>query len=88
MAAKKEAKQSLSASEKRDVLIAPTGTEHQVRASARPLALGTGLLNGPAQRKKFELSGGGIGIHWDQLDEDISVPGLLAGNSSREKGNS
>lgn len=34
----------------------------------------------PAQRKKFEISGGGTGLHWDELDEDISVPGLLIGN--------
>ena len=28
---------------------------------------------------RFELSGGGRGIHWDRLNEDISVAGLLAG---------
>ena len=33
----------------------------------------------PAQRKKYIVSGGGIGLHWDELDEDISVPALLAG---------
>ena len=26
---------------------------------------------------KFELSGGGTGIHWPELDEDISLKGLL-----------
>lgn len=31
----------------------------------------------PAQRKKFWLSP--LGIHWDDLDEDISAPGLLEG---------
>jgi len=34
----------------------------------------------PQQRTHYELSGGGIGIHWDEIDEDISVPGLLMGN--------
>lgn len=34
----------------------------------------------PAQRKKYLISGGGVGLHWDELDEDISVPALLAGN--------
>ena len=29
--------------------------------------------------KNYELSGGGRGIHWDNLDEDISVKGLLLG---------
>lgn len=33
----------------------------------------------PKQRRKYELSGGGLGIHWDELDEDVSVPGLLSG---------
>ncbi|MBL7663089.1 DUF2442 domain-containing protein [bacterium] len=32
-----------------------------------------------AQRKKYKISGGGLGLHWDALDEDISVAGLLAG---------
>ncbi len=31
-----------------------------------------------AQRGKWRLIGGGIGIHWEDLDEDISVEGLLA----------
>ena len=36
------------------------------------------LKASPAQRQRYELSGGGLGIHWDELDEDLSVPGLLA----------
>ena len=36
-----------------------------------------------AQRKKFIISGGGIGLHWDELNEDISVPALLRGNVDR-----
>ena len=31
------------------------------------------------QREKCELSGGGTGLHWDEIDEDISVPNLLIG---------
>lgn len=31
------------------------------------------------QRHEFEISGGGTGLHWDALDEDISVQGLLLG---------
>ncbi|MBT3279420.1 MAG: DUF2442 domain-containing protein [Phycisphaerales bacterium] len=30
------------------------------------------------QRANFRLIGGGVGIHWPDLDEDISVEGLLA----------
>jgi len=29
------------------------------------------------QRTRYEFSGHGYGIHWPELDEDISVPGLL-----------
>lgn len=31
----------------------------------------------PTQRKHYRLIGGGIGIHWPKIDEDISVDGLL-----------
>ena len=30
-----------------------------------------------AEREKYRLIGGGIGIHWPDLDEDISVEALL-----------
>ncbi len=30
------------------------------------------------QRKNWRLLGGGIGIHWPDVDEDLSVEGLLA----------
>lgn len=33
----------------------------------------------PAQRRKFELIGSGQGIHWPDVDEDISVRGMLEG---------
>jgi hypothetical protein len=33
------------------------------------------------QREKYEISGGGIGLHWDELDEDISVKHLLTGQA-------
>lgn len=32
-----------------------------------------------AQRKRWRLIGRGIGIHWQDLDEDLSVAGLLQG---------
>ena len=31
----------------------------------------------PAQRKRWRLIGKGVGIHWDSIDEDLSVPALL-----------
>jgi len=45
-----------------------------------PLAYFPRLLKAtPEQRKQFIISGGGSGLHWDELDEDISVPSLLFG---------
>lgn len=37
------------------------------------------------QRERYELSGGGIGIHWDSINEDISVAGLLAGRGDQTR---
>jgi hypothetical protein len=31
------------------------------------------------ERAKVEIGGGGIGLHWPDLDEDLSVAGLMAG---------
>lgn len=33
----------------------------------------------PKQRQKWRLIDSGVGIAWDELDEDLSVAGLLAG---------
>ncbi len=38
----------------------------------------------PAERDNWELIGEGEGIHWPDLDEDISLNGLLAGRRSAE----
>jgi len=49
-----------------------------------PLAYFPRLANASsAQRRKYVISGGGVGLHWDDLDEDISVPALLAGKVDR-----
>jgi hypothetical protein len=37
-----------------------------------------------AERKHWRLIGRGVGIHWEDIDEDISVEGLLAGKASGE----
>lgn len=45
-----------------------------------PLAYFPRLLNAtPEQRNAYVISGGGIGLHWDDLDEDISVEYLMMG---------
>jgi hypothetical protein len=55
------------------------------RAISAPLAWYPRLLHGtPEEREGFELIGGGEGIHWPALDEDISIEGLLAGRRSAE----
>jgi DNA-binding CsgD family transcriptional regulator len=33
----------------------------------------------PSQRKNWKVSGGGYGIHWPDIDEDLSTEGLLRG---------
>ncbi len=33
----------------------------------------------PAQRARWEIAGGGYGIHWPDIDEDLSTDGLLRG---------
>ncbi len=33
----------------------------------------------PEQRANCEISGGGIGLHWEDIDEDLSIAGLMAG---------
>ena len=48
------------------------------RILAVPLAWFPRLLHAaPEQRLKFEISPSGL--HWDELDEDISIAGLLSG---------
>ncbi|HEV3074860.1 MAG TPA: DUF2442 domain-containing protein [Thermoanaerobaculia bacterium] len=45
-----------------------------------PLAWFPRLLHATeAQRNRWELLGDGVGIHWDEIDEDLSVAGLLRG---------
>ena len=38
----------------------------------------------PKEKKKWRFIGRGQGIHWEDIDEDISVEGLLAGKPSGE----
>ncbi len=50
------------------------------RTIAVPLAWYPRLVKGtPEQRARWEVAGGGYGIHWPELDEDLSTEGLLAG---------
>lgn len=50
------------------------------RQLSLPLVFFPTLLNANTEElNKYELSGGGLGIHWDNLDEDLYVPNLLMG---------
>jgi hypothetical protein len=49
-----------------------------------PLAYFPRLLNAAQrQRDNYTISGGGTGLHWDDLNEDISVKSLLLGIGDR-----
>lgn len=51
-----------------------------------PLAWFPRLLNAtPAQREKWEIGGAGRGIHWPEIDEDISAEGLQAGRGDQTR---
>jgi hypothetical protein len=53
------------------------------RRLATPLAWFPRLLNAsPEQRARYELLGDGTGIHWPDVDEDLSAEGLLRGSPS------
>ena len=55
------------------------------RVVSVPLAWYPRLAEGSArERRRWELLGPGIGIHWPDLDEDISIEGLLDGLPSGE----
>ncbi len=55
------------------------------RTIAAPVAWFPRLNQGtPAERRNWRLIGQGIGVHWPDLDEDISVEGLLLGRPSGE----
>jgi hypothetical protein len=55
------------------------------RSLSVPLAWFPRLMHATAtERKTWRLIGRGRGIHWEKLDEDISIEGLLAGKPSGE----
>ena len=55
------------------------------RTVTAPLAWYPRLSHGTIrERRNWRLIGGGEGIHWPDLDEDLSVEGLLAGRPSAE----
>ncbi len=52
-----------------------------------PLAYFPRLLNATdKQRQDYTISGGGTGLHWEKIDEDISVKSLMMGIYDRTSG--
>ncbi len=48
-----------------------------------PLSFYPRLMNATeSQRLKFELSNGGYGIHWEEIDEDLSTEGIALGKKA------
>lgn len=39
----------------------------------------------PEQRSNFEIIGSGLGVHWPDIDEDISATGMLYGIPARPR---
>lgn len=74
------------------VITAVTMTEEAVqfelsdgRTVTAPLAWYPRLAHGTlAERAHWRLVGRGAGVHWPDLDEDISLEGVLAGRPSGE----
>ncbi len=54
------------------------------RVLSVPLAWFPVLLRAsPSQRQHYEIGGCGVSLHWPDLDEDLSVAGLMAGADGR-----
>lgn len=65
-----------------DALIAEL---HDGRTISAPLSWYPRLVHAtPEERNNYELIGNGEGVHWPDLDEDISIEMLLAGMPSGE----
>jgi hypothetical protein len=72
--------QSVSVSD--DALVAELADGRTITV---PLAWFPRLAHGrPTERANWRLIAGGEGVHWPDLDEDISVASLLVGRRSRE----
>lgn len=57
------------------------------RTISVPLAWYPRLASAPAeQRADWVICGGGYGIHWPQIDEDLSTEGLLRGAAALRQG--
>ena len=59
------------------------------RTISLPIGWYPRLAHGTSEeRANWEISGAGYGIHWEDLDEDLGVEGLLLGKKSNESAES
>lgn len=57
------------------------------RTISVPLAWSSRLSDAtPEQRARYEIVGDGEGVHWPDIDEDISARGMLMGVPARRRG--
>lgn len=72
----------------RQVVVSPQRLRVELedgRSVSLPLAWYPRLMHGsPAERAKWRLIGRGEGIHWADLDEDISLENIILGQPSGE----
>ena len=65
-----------------DMLVAELGDGREIRG---PLEWFPRLRDAPPERRAdYRLVGRGVGVHWPDVDEDLSAAGLLAGRPSIE----
>ena len=58
------------------------------RSISVPLAWYLRLLEAtPEQRRHYVVAGGGYGLHWPDVDEDLSTEGLLRGSPAPARRN-
>ena len=64
------------------------GDDMLISIDGQPYRFALGLASerllkaSPSQRLHFEISASGYGIHWPEIDEDLSIEGLLRSDES------
>ena len=69
--------------EKHYLLVQVDGTDHRIdlRLQSKRLASAS-----DKEKLKFEVSPSGYGIHWPELDEDLSIDGMIKATKARKAG--
>ena len=69
--------------EKHYLLVQVDGTDHRIdlRLQSKRLASAS-----DKKKLKFEVSPSGYGIHWPELDEDLSIDGMIKAARARKTG--